>query len=195
MYTSLAANDFLITIVTNSHFEPGTYKNKSITDIRAFQDLSLNTTTGKEYGDIGYLTNSSNIQLFSSMLEGLNASAQRYEDLTPLECTKVYNNDFLSNRRNLFLITSSKTSKNVTILDMVRVRSNVTSLSNWMCPGKFNSDRTTTRRCNTNVPAVNLRRGDTWQVGGVEITGCKSEITDEKCKVRFSLVMGTIMIE
>ena len=182
--------------MTNSHFEPRAYNNRSISDIRAFQDLSLNTTTGKEYGDTGYQTNSSNIQLFSNMLEGLNASTQTYEDLTPLECTKVYNNDFLSNRRNLFLITndSSNTTQGVTILDMVRIRSNATFPSSWVCPGKFYSDRTTTRRCNTNMPAENLMRGDAWQVGGVEIAGCKSEITGEKCKVRFSLGIMIVVI-
>ncbi|PUU77994.1 hypothetical protein B9Z19DRAFT_1127485 [Tuber borchii] len=78
VYTSLAANDFLITVVSNNHFEPGTYTNTSTWRIIPFQDLSLNTTTGKRYGDIGYQTNSSKIQLFSSMLEGLNASTQGY---------------------------------------------------------------------------------------------------------------------
>ena len=31
-------------------------------------------------------------------------------------------------------------------------------------------------------------------MGGVEITGCKSEITDEKCKVRFSLGIMIVVI-
>ena len=139
MFTSLAANEFFITVVTSNHFEPGTYRNTTMTQISTFQDMSLNTTTGRKYGDIGYQTNSSKIQLFSSMLEGLNPITQAYEDLTPLECAKIYNTDFVSNRRNLFLIAKhgSNTTHPDTILVMHISDPRRSSPSNWICSDDF----------------------------------------------------------
>ena len=107
VYTSLAANDFLITVVTNNHFEKGVYTNTTIEPIDRFRDLSLNAATGKKYGDPGYQADLSDIQLFSNMLEGYNISSGRYKDLKPLECIKAYNTNFVSNYRNLFLITKN----------------------------------------------------------------------------------------
>ena len=117
--------------MTKNHCEPGTYRNTTETQIRPFRDFSLNITTGKNYGDIGYQTNSSNIQLFSSILEGLNPSTQGYQDLTPLECSIVYQTYYVPNRRNVFLITkhNSNTPYDNTILAM--------KFSNLMSPTPF----------------------------------------------------------
>ena len=105
MYTSLAANDMLITFVTSNHFESGAYSNTTGGDT-AFRHFSRNDTTKKMYGDLGYQTDSHDIQLFYSMIKGYNPDARSYEDLTPSQCTTLYNADFLLNRRNLFLITN-----------------------------------------------------------------------------------------
>ena len=187
--------------MTNNHFEPGTYTNTSTWRISPFRDLSLNTTTGKRYGDIGYQTNSSKIQQFGSMLEGLNASTQEYEDLAPLECTKAYDTDFLHNRRNLFLITKDSSHANYSILDMMRISNNLIFPNSWMCPGNDYPIIWTAPRCNTHLPATNLTKGLPWRVrltsnssGEVEIAGCKSEITSEKCTVRFSLGIMIVVI-
>jgi len=194
VYTSLAANDFLIAVVTNNHFEKSAYTNTITGPIWGFRDLSFNATTVKKYGEIGYQTDLPEIQLFSSMLEGYNTSTENYEDLTPLECTKAYNTDFVSNHRNLFLITkdSSNTMHNDTILDIIRIRSNLTLQSSWMCGGNSSW-------CSTDVPAADLKRGLPWRTkfstaGEVEIARCKSEITDGKCKVRFSLEIMIVVI-
>ena len=106
MYTSLAANEFFVIMVTKNHFEPGTYTNTSTLRLSELQAASRNATTGKEYGDIGYQTDSHDIQLFGSMLEGHITGAQSYDDLTPSQCTTLYNKDFVSSHRNLFLIAN-----------------------------------------------------------------------------------------
>ena len=123
------ANDFLVTVVTKDHFEPGTYSNLRIESRLPFEYATRNATTGEEYQD------SDDIQLFKSMLEGYNASTQRYEDLTPSQCVKLYNTDFVSNHRNLFLITnnSSNTTQNNTLLDMAVVSGTDKSPEIWMC--------------------------------------------------------------
>ncbi|PUU77993.1 hypothetical protein B9Z19DRAFT_1144046 [Tuber borchii] len=193
VYTSLKVNDYLITTVTNHHFEPGTYRNATRWQILAFQVLSLNTTPRKGYRDSENHTNSS-FKLFSSMLEGLNPSTPEYEDLTPLNCAEAYSTEFVSNRSNLFLIAnrSSNTTHNDTILDMIRVRSNEALPSNWRCAYPFYERGKDFRRCNTSEPSVNLTSQLAWRVElktgeEVEVAGCKSEITSEKCTVRFSL--------
>ena len=198
MYTSLAANDFLITVVTNNHFEKGAYTNTNIEPIDNFRNLSLNTATGKKYGETGYQTDSPDIQLFSSMLEGYNISTGRYKDLKPVECIKAYNTNFVSNYRNLFLITknSSSATNNNTVLDMNRISSNGTAPTNWICTeyGPRKSDW-----CDTNRPVANLTSGLPWRVRlttgeVVDIAGCKSEVTDEKCKIQFSLGIMIVVI-
>ena len=197
MYTSLAANDFFVTLVTNNHFEPGAYSNSTEVNF-SFRENSRNATTGKEYGDVGYQTDSDEIQLFTNILEGYNASTPSYKDLTPSQCTSLYKTDLMSNHRNLFLVSNhtSDDTYNNTILGMTIVASDESSSNNWMCSWlRGNLDGNywrTTSKCNPNELASNVAGGLPWQmnlttVGVIEITGCKSEITDEKCKVQFSL--------
>jgi len=169
--------------------------------ISIFQKASLNTTTGKKYGDIGYQTNSPNIQLFSRALEGLNPSTQGYEDLTPLECAEAYNTDFSfqSSRRNVFLITkhSSNTTFNHTILAMHISDPRRGLPDSWLC--SYDIDPESEDWCNSDERTTNLTRGLPWRVKlktvrEVEIAGCKSEATDEKCKVQFSLDIMIVVI-
>ena len=185
--------------MTNDHFEPRTYRNTSKADISTFQELSFNSTTGKKYGDIGYRTNSSEIQLFSSALEGLNPSTQGYKDLTLLECSKVYQTDYVPNHRNLFLITkhSSNTTYDSTILAMNISDPLSVSPFNWICTPDV--DQMSSKWCFPGKVTANLTKELPWRmklktVGEVEIAGCKSEVTDEKCKVQFSLYIMIVVI-
>ncbi|PUU75536.1 hypothetical protein B9Z19DRAFT_994073 [Tuber borchii] len=195
VYTSLSGNQYFITAVTNDHFEPGTYTNTSEAEISDFRDWSFNATTRKKYGDIGYQTNSSKIQLFSSALKGLNPSTQGYKDLTLLECSKVYRTDYVPNRRNLFLITnhSSNTTYNNTILAMTISDPGWPTPYSWICTQDVDG------WCTPGKATANLTSGLPWRmkfetVGEVEIAGCKSEVTDEKCKVQFSLDIMILVI-
>jgi len=179
---------YFVVVVTNNHFEPGAYSNA--TDIfYDFREASLNDTTGKKYGDIGYQTDSHNLQIFISMLEGHNSSTN-YEDLTPSRCANLYNTDVLSGHRNLFLMTknTSHATNNNTLLDIRDTTNGGPSGSRWMCLDSEQSSH----KCDTNEVASKVASGLPWLVtpdGGeeVEVRGCKSEITKEKCKVQFSL--------
>ena len=160
---------------------------------------SLNAATGKKYGEIGYQAGLPEIQLFSSILEGYNTSTANYKDLTPLEYTKAYNTDFVSNRRNLFLITkhSSNTTNNNTILYMTIATSGGAYPGSWM--STQNLGTSTFKGYDSSELPANLTRGLPWLVelrtaGQVEIAGCKSEITNGKCKVRFSLDIMIVVI-
>ncbi|PUU76462.1 hypothetical protein B9Z19DRAFT_990571 [Tuber borchii] len=184
VYTSLAANDFYIFIVTNNHFEPGAYTNTSSPVFSSGSSwATLNATMGEEYG---------NFQLFYSMLEGRNTGTGRYEDLTPSQCAKRYNADFLSTNRNLFLITShtSNATQNDTLLDWIDY--SAVSPSRWICYDNPQGVSQNGRQCNPNELVSNVTRGLPWKinrtrVGLIEISGCKGERTAEKCKVQFSL--------
>ena len=186
VYTSLAANAFFVTAVTNNHFEPGAYSNASGM-FDEYWSISLNNTSGKKHWEIGYQIDSHDIQLFTSMLEGYNASTQSYEDLTPAQCISLYNTPYLSTRRNLFLITdhTSNSTFNNTLLRLSLSTTGFQLMQDcWICPrslwGPFS--------CNTNELASKVASGHPWPVtlkGGqeVEVRGCKSEITKAKCKV------------
>jgi len=180
--------------VTNNHFEPGAYTNT--TKVFSSYDWQWINTTGNEYGGTGHPRDSHDIQLFTSMLEGYNSSTPNYENLTPSQCTNLYKTDFVSSHRNLFLITktASDATHNNTLLDFWTVDSRSISPSQWMCqrsPGHSS-------KCDANEFASNVASGVPWIVSyaGVEaeVSGCKSEITKEKCKVHFSLGIMIVVI-
>ena len=144
-------------------------------------------------------------QLFSDVLEGYNTSPNSYEDLTPSECTKLYNADYLSSHRNLFLITEhgSNTTHNNTLLDMIQVGNLGISPSSWMCAYYLAGERRvymeTSVPCDPSELASNVTSGLPWRVNlttgeEVEIIGCKSEKIVEKCKVQFSLKIMIVVI-
>ena len=190
MFTSLAANNFVVAVVTHNHFEPGAYWNIT----RALPSLER----------FGY-TDSIKIEPFTSVIDGYNASTNSYEDLTLSECTKLYNTDYMSSHRNLFLITkhSSNTTHNNTLLDMIYVTGNVISPSSWMCTyylareSRYYVGGPST--CSASDLISNVRSGLPWRVRliteeEVEIGGCKSERTAEKCRVQFSLSIMIVVI-
>ena len=142
----------MVTLVASNHFDLGAYSDTTnlshiFLDATAggypnttnltqslFLDKTSNATTGKKYGDIGYQTNSHDIQQFIRLLEGYNASSPSYEDLTPSHCANLYNWDFLLNRRNLFIITnhsSNATFRNI-LLDLFMVGGGDYTLTPWL---------------------------------------------------------------
>ncbi|KAG0126957.1 hypothetical protein HOY82DRAFT_523938 [Tuber indicum] len=201
VYNSIAANNFVVTLVTNDHFEPGAYSNMAEALFGFYQEYYYNNIT--EWME----SERQNIPLLNSVLEGYNASTQDYEDLTPQDCTKLYNTDFMSNHRNLFLIAkhSSNATHNNTIVNMFEVQANGISPSSWMCDydkgdaaGSYYRDDYT---CDSSDLVSNVTSGVPWQVQlktgvVVEISGCKSERTPkpEKCKLQFSLGIMIVVI-
>ena len=190
MFTSLAANDFFVTLVASNHFDPGAYSNATGLDDWLLK-ASRNTTTRKEYGDIGYQTDSHDIQQFINMLEGDNTSTPSYEDLSPSRCANLYNWDFVSHRRNLFIMTNhtSNATFNNTLLEMFSVGGFMIEPSPWLCPGPLGNlvggcDRSwiSSMVANKRPWVLTLSTGEK-----VLVRGCKSEIVEERCKVQFSL--------
>ena len=184
---------FFVTAVTNNHFERGTYSNTTLI-LNKYLLALRNYTNMDRYGGIGHVTDSPDFQLFTSMLEGYNASTPSYEDLTPSQCINLYYTNLLSSHRNLFLITNhtSNSSSNGTlgfslthgtILAYILDTGGTEGLSwSWICA----------LECHSNEITSNVARGLPWLINlkpghVVEVRGCKSEITKEKCKVQFSL--------
>ncbi|RPA90410.1 hypothetical protein L873DRAFT_1753827 [Choiromyces venosus 120613-1] len=188
VYTSIAANGFVATVVKNDFFEPGAYSNM----------------TQALHRDVTDRIDSKHLQLFKDVLDGYNASSQNYEDLTPSECTKLYNNDFISDHRNLILITkhSSNATHNNTYLDAIAVSGQGNSPSSWMCAHGIQVTHDYERTsfiCDPNKVTLNVTKGLPWRIWlttleVVEISGCKSEKTAEKCKVQFSLGIMLVVI-
>ncbi|PUU77986.1 hypothetical protein B9Z19DRAFT_1127466 [Tuber borchii] len=180
--TSLGVNSFVVTVVTSDHFEPGAYSNLT--------------------GVIPYWGESRNV---SSALESYNASTSTYKDLNPSECIKLYNTDYVSSYRNLFLITqhSSNSTHNNTLLDMIYVIGYGTSSNSWLCSYCRADDihfyQVPREPCNPSQLISNVTSGLPWSIRlttgeEVEIGGCKSERAAEKCKVLFSLKIMIIVI-
>ena len=192
MYTSLVVNEFWVTAVTKDHFEPGAYSN--------ITEASLSSSYQ------GALYNYA--QSINPILEGHNNRTQSYEDLTPSECTKFYNTDFLSTRRNLFLITNrnSNTTHNNTLLDTIYSSPDLAFPNRWMCAyGEVAMDQNAYNymmpawSCRPSKLTSDVASGHPWRITlargeEVEISGCKSERTAEKCTVQFSLGIMIVVI-
>ena len=180
--------------MTSNHFEQDTYSGAKKAFV-GYRWTSRNATTGKEYGDIGYQTDSHDIQLFISMLEGNNASTPGYETLSPSQCTKLYNTDFVSNHRNILLITNHPSNDifDKTVLHISLVRGDDTSPTRWMCPNSMLA----LNGCAGEITSM-VAKGLPWRVTlneeEVEVWGCKSEIVEERCKVQFSLGIMIVVI-
>jgi len=164
---------------------------------KEYQLKSFNATISDENGEIRYQTDSHDIQLFTSILEGYNGSTPSYEDLTPSQCTSLYNKFFLSGHRNVFLITknTSNATYNDTVLDISMVDTRDVQPSRWMCPPSMQRPS----GCDTNELASRVASGLPWWVKltkgeEVEISRCKSEKIAEKCKVQFSLGIMIVVI-
>ena len=117
--------------------------------------------------------------------------------MTPSQSLNIYNIDFLSSHRNLFLITnySANSTSNGTLRRFSWDIGFQDMQSSWICPPSLWGPVT----CDTNELASRVARGHPWLVtleGGeeVEVTGCKSEITKEKCKVQFSLGIMIVVV-
>ena len=198
MSTSLAANDFEVVIVTKYYFQRGDFSNMTEAQVR-------NNITGEKPGENGYQLGLNDSLLFESMLRGYNPSGEIYEDLTPANCTKLYNTDFVSDWGNLFLISknSSSTRGSEGILSRHTVYSISPSSSHWMCAFnesdgvQFREDRVPL--CNPNKLVAGVASGLPWVVTtgngeAVEISGCKSEKRQENCKVQFLLEIMIVVI-
>ena len=186
MHNSLAANNFIVAVVANNHFEPGAYSN--ITD-----DII-------PYG--GVFTPPGPEGFAGSMLEVQNRSTSSYEDLIPSKCAKLYNTDYMSSHGNLFLITkhSSNTTDTNTLLEMIYVLSYCRSPSSWMCAYHLvGPSWEEPPACNTGELISNVTSGLPWSMKlttgqEVEIIRCKSERTAGRCKVHFSLEIMIVVI-
>ena len=177
----------MVTVVTNNHFEPGTYSNLTEGILHKMEERYIGSWW------------------FNSVFKGYNANTDRYEDLTPSECIKLYNTAYMFNHRNVFVITkqSSNTKHNNTLLDMIYIGGLSASPRSWLCSYHLAGDIETYLEggfpCNPRELTTNVTSGLPWWVKlttgeVVEISGCKSERTAEKCKVQFSLEIMIVVV-
>ena len=139
--------------------------------------------------------------LFSAMLKGYNANPNGYKNLSASQCAKRYNTEFMSGSRNLFLLTNhiSNATYNYTVLRLIDVSAEQMA-SRWLCRSSPQNRRQNYQyMCDTSELIADLERGLPWQmdlgqVGVVEISGCMSEVTSERCTVRFSLGIMIVVI-
>ncbi|KAG0126954.1 hypothetical protein HOY82DRAFT_626494, partial [Tuber indicum] len=195
VYNSIAANEFVVTLVTDNYFEQAAQSNATEALLDFYQEYNITNLTTVNIPMSAIVT-----ETFNGVLEGYNTDARGYEDLTPGGCTKLYNTDYMSSHRNLFLITeqSSNASHNKTLLNINIVYADSISPSSWMCDyhegipgGPYSREGHT---CNPGDLVSSVTNGAPWRIRlstglEVEISGCKSEKTPkpERCKVQFSL--------
>ncbi|KAG0635396.1 hypothetical protein HOY80DRAFT_1093547 [Tuber brumale] len=116
VHNSIEASNFVLDVVTNNHFEQTSYSNMTEAFLGFYRDFRNLTDWTKS-------VDSSDVELFSGVPEQYSIRNQSYEDLTPSECTKIYNAEFMTSHRNLFLITnhSHNAVHNNTVLHMTPV--------------------------------------------------------------------------
>ncbi|PWW79641.1 hypothetical protein C7212DRAFT_341907 [Tuber magnatum] len=121
VYTSLAANDYVVAVVANSSFYPGASWN--ITDALGGYRNFPGLKAGEPFGPV---------------IERYRGAKRTYQYMDPFNCVELYTKDFISDRSNLFLITkdSSTSPHNNTIRAMFRAEDigpAGSTPSSWMC--------------------------------------------------------------
>jgi hypothetical protein len=185
-YKSLASNDYGIYTVT-----------QDFVDGKPFADQTdTNTTIPSDF--FGYPIDPQTIQ--ASLLH----NPAVWEPLDRSSCIKSYAQNFLSNRRNLILISSNHTSTaNETVLATYTYTSSPTTPFYWICntvpdlelklaqfgyPAPSN-DQT----CGSYVNEV-VAIGDAWTPFGYGVESCLSEKVPERCSYSGNIPIVAIVL-
>lgn len=200
VFTSLATNEYywLVTtedFLTGASFNltgdwgqkyAGNYSQETIPSFEA-------TPPNDDFGDLFDLDTSGWLKLTQVMNDyfgNIQRSAPTWERLENKECIQAYSNAFVSERRNVVLVSSTKNSTNSIVqygssdIDYGEWDSNW-----WICSmgGQDGGFQT----CN---PQNYLSSASSWTVWGNPIEYCFSEKVDSACSVKFSVTIMYVVL-
>ena len=149
-----------------------------------------------------------------ALVSAYQSDRSRFEVLNPEACIDAYARTYLSNRRNVVLISDLFVGKHSLNADYNDTMANVSSNSSlhaislssdqydlynkydhygWLCDYNGRSDWDENGGCTT-AKAKQQVQSAGWTVYGWTVSGCVSEKVEERCSVNFSLGVGIAVI-
>ena len=121
--------------------------------------------------------------------ETLSKNEKKWANLTPKECIDVYRGGFPSKNRNLVLILYNQVSENnISLSKGFTVAADANAPQSWIgCGYLWDS-------CDTNRAMSNVANNKNWTTYSGVVKECRSEITDEHCKLQFSTAILSVVI-
>jgi hypothetical protein len=149
-----------------------------------------------------------------ALVSAYQSDLSQFELLNPEECIDAYARTYLSNRRNVVLISDLFVGKYSLNADYNETMANVSSNSSlhaissssdqydlynkynrygWLCDYNGRSDWDENGGCTTEKAKQQVQSAG-WTVYGWKVSGCVSEKVQERCSVNFSLGVGIAVI-
>ena len=121
----------------------------------------------------------------------LQQNASSWQRLSNRECMDAYSNVFLTDRRNLVMVSSAKNATDSLLAYDISVLDKGDMSQNWWICSLFRGNDGGNLFCN---PEKMLSEADTWTVSGFPIEYCLSEQVEGTCEVNFSLTIMAVVI-
>lgn len=125
---------------------------------------------------------------FKALEKVQQSAASTYERLDKASCIKAYKQVYVSNRRNLVLVSSTQHSADSVLGGQVISGAINDRSAFWICS---KTDDGPDASCD---PEAVLENAASWAVWGDPIEYCLSERTEEKCALQFSFDIMIVVI-
>ncbi|RDW65107.1 hypothetical protein BP6252_10758 [Coleophoma cylindrospora] len=196
VFTSLATNQYYWSVVTEDFLAGAPFNltgdwvipAMGYPHVPAYPTFTASPPSS-EFGNLYRLDESGFARLDQVMTDyfvDMQHSAPSWERLENKDCLQAYSNAFVSDRRNVVLVSSAKNANN-SILQYGSADFQADMDGNWWICSKHNQDGGF-QTCNAQDY---ISSADTWTVFDYPIEYCLSQLTDDVCSVQFSM---TIMV-
>lgn len=180
VFVSLTVNNYYYTIATADFLEGAPY---NLTGAGGYSGWVLPS--------VGYVSYSDTVKMnrFYEYYDQIQNNASAWERLSNQDCIQAYSNAFLTGRRNLILVSSTKNATNSVLRwDVSEISQGDLDLNWWICSKTQDGGNI---QCQ---PDDYVSKADDWSVWGFPIDYCLSETVQDVCDVEFSLDIMVVVI-
>ncbi|KAF4628620.1 hypothetical protein G7Y89_g9538 [Cudoniella acicularis] len=194
VFTSLSSNQYYWTVVTEGFltgapfnltgdWAPHYYGQN--TTFPTFTATTLNTSVGIDFLNDGMQLQKAMVDYF----DNIQTSAPSWERLENKDCLQAYSNVFLSERRNVVLVSSSKNNTNSILKYGDADWTSGLENNWWICSKQGNDGGSQTCNAETYMSSAS-----NWTVYDFPIEYCLSERTTDTCSVNFSMTIMIVVV-
>ncbi|KAH8668084.1 hypothetical protein BGZ60DRAFT_43297 [Tricladium varicosporioides] len=194
VFTSLSANQYYWTVVSESFLSgapfnlTGDWRTFYYGDNRTFPFFNASTPSTTDF--TGYNSDALKFQkVMVDYYNNIQSSASSWERLDNKACLKAYSNVFLSERRNVVLVSSNKNNTNSVLRYGAADWSSGLENNWWICSLNGNDGGAQTCNAETYISSAN-----SWSIYGNPIEYCLSERTADICSVNFSMTIMIVVV-
>lgn len=191
VFVSLSVNNYYWLATTESYLEGAPYNLTGPVSYAGGNSpyFSIPDLPDGEHGALAFLPyQMDKVTRLYEYFDQVQKNASTWEKLDNKGCIQAYSNAFVSERRNLILVSSQKNDTD----SLLTLRNAVVDIESnwWICSLSGNDGGN--MKCQ---PSDYLAAADSWSVFGFPIEYCMSEPVEDMCSVEFSMpIMITVVV-